>query len=101
VVRESEEARAGSRDLGHQAQRIGSRQVTGKVRFPFVGQVRPDRAGARRCGRLRVGKDERSSGDPLGEIGAGTAAVAHEEVDADGEISGNRVGALSPNQLRE
>ena len=101
VVGQREEAGARSRDLRHEAQRIGGRKIAGKMRVPFVGQVRPDRAGARACGRLRVGEDEGSTPDPAREVGSSTAAVAHEEVDADGEIRSDGVGALRPDHLRE
>ena len=50
---------------------------------------------------LRVREHERPAGDPFRELGAGTAAVTHEEVDADRQVARCRVRALRPDELRE
>src|SRR5438552_18158583 len=71
------------------------------MRVPFVGQMRADRADPTVSRLLRVRDDECRAVQPACELRTAAARIAHERVDADGEVPGCGIRALVEHHLRE
>ena len=101
VVRQRQEARPRARAHRHQPERIVDGEVVRQMRVPFVGQMRADCADPAVGRLLCVGDDECRAVQPACKLRAAAARIAHERVDADGEVPGRGIRALVEHHLRE